>query len=958
MDASGAVVYRAGGDGDGRRVVGAAAGPAALAEVLVTVQGDGVACCCPRTQRQLRGWPAGPGVSFTAGTVWDGLSRRLYAAVERASGGGAAAAAELVSWQDEPAAASDGAALGPVPPLAGVSSLSRALLASPATLLVPLSRLLPEPASAVASRMQDEGHVGLDDGGGVLALLKSGQLVLYGPELGDCLASLPAPAERDVVVVDVPPVPRGTVTLATAGRCGKDWRLSVVRVGQGPDEDADGGHNGALLEVVFSAELVAPGPSCRVVAAACGQDGDAAILWSDGTWELHRRLLATGAGALPGGRQRQVLQRKLQHLDLASQVDIAGHSATPTASRKRRENGAATLRKGGAATAPLGPLMRPATMQFLPGSRYLVVVGRRRERTEGGRSHLALALLDALYGCVHAVHDLGLGEDAKDIPSLGDGICSMDWAVSSVFLVSTIFSVVAITVATEPLSLASVVGALSGSGVDRAGWPCVAGRAARAGMQVLGTEQLAALARPPLVSVASPRLEHRGEEDKEGGGGGREHEAGVEELDFVSGSGFVRRRKGLAWDAEHLEGAEAAERGLITNLLKSGPGVVGVDEFYSIFERYFQVCRLDSNDGAAGRQSRDGNGANEASVEEGVGTKVGAKLEGDGLRPNADNGSGANRSSAVKKESREQKRWRRAAASLSPALVSAVVRWCFTSTHWAPLRCLLEAGAVTAAVHPGLIAALVEQRHVLLLERCFAAVPDLPPSDLALFLKFVLINEEDNAGERLVPLVHNRQRQAAAVVAKAAAHMRARGGGVYVAGNHLPRIAREAVMAVAAVEGFSPQELCLHAVVAAPHVDEAVLSAAVTKLDAGQLSVMVAYLCKWVELFGGLLQSAALRGHTTSRPGFPIPSLSQVLAWASTILDAHFAQLVLARASLPHLLQLQQLVASQVALTSRLAPLAGAVAHMQDQQRQQGNSRNAVGGSFQDGYTVELLALH
>eukprot|EP00897_Mesotaenium_endlicherianum_P009114 jgi/Mesen1/8230/ME000443S07376 len=164
-------------------------------------------------------------------------------------------------------------------------------------------------------------------------------------------------------------------------------------------------------------------------------------------------------------------------------------------------------------------------------------------------------------------------------------------------------------------------------------------------------------------------------------------------------------------------------------------------------------------------------------------------------------------------------------------------------------------------------------------------------------------------------------------------------------------VVRTAVAAAASVDGFSPAELFLHALVAPPR-DEAVLTAILARLDGPEVTALVRYLCKWARLYWDRPTALALpRG---SKPLLPMPPLAHVLAWACTLLDCHLLKLVLQAECREDLSRLQSMLGQQVKLASRLAPLAGILDHIEAKAPVPGAGAGAKGD---DDYVVEYIDL-
>jgi hypothetical protein len=183
----------------------------------------------------------------------------------------------------------------------------------------------------------------------------------------------------------------------------------------------------------------------------------------------------------------------------------------------------------------------------------------------------------------------------------------------------------------------------------------------------------------------------------------------------------------------------------------------------------------------------------------------------------------------------------------------------------------------------------------------------------------------------------------------------------------LPLVA-VAKQAAAAVEGFSPRQLCCHALLASD-IDPVELAAALKTLNPTQLMRLLVYLSRWVEKYtkGGLQHWGTGRGawgvppEAASELGFNPPTLpselvtpswGRVIEWCRVLIDAHLTRLVSLPGAQPLLQQMAHQVGSTAAATARLLPLKGVAEHLAA-----GAPLPTAAMAASSRYTVELLDL-
>jgi hypothetical protein len=134
------------------------------------------------------------------------------------------------------------------------------------------------------------------------------------------------------------------------------------------------------------------------------------------------------------------------------------------------------------------------------------------------------------------------------------------------------------------------------------------------------------------------------------------------------------------------------------------------------------------------------------------------------------------------------------------------------------------------------------------------------------------------------------------------------------AAEQLVKAARHAAVAV---DGFTSRELLLHALLAV-QVDGVEAQAALRVLPTAAVLRLLRYMVKWLHKYG--------RNNLTAPSTDPLlltPSEPQLMEWCKLLLDAQLTKLMMMPAAAPLLQQLQQLLRSQAASTSKLLALKG-----------------------------------
>ncbi|KAF8072992.1 hypothetical protein HT031_000652 [Scenedesmus sp. PABB004] len=262
------------------------------------------------------------------------------------------------------------------------------------------------------------------------------------------------------------------------------------------------------------------------------------------------------------------------------------------------------------------------------------------------------------------------------------------------------------------------------------------------------------------------------------------------------------------------------------------------------------------------------------------------------------------------------------------------------------------------AACPGLLPALARGQQFALLRQVLRSAHDVPAEPLVAAMAHLLVQPAGEAGARAREARAIRAAAEAAVAEAAAAQ----------ASGHPAARARLALAraAAAAVDGFTPSEVLLHALLAAP-VDGVEACAALRALPSAGVLRLLRLLDKWAAKYAALAlreggwagtgwSDAGLAGQPWDGPAalalLDVPAWPAVLEWGRLLLDAHLARLALLPAAAPLLRRLQLGLRQEAEATSRLVGLRGVVEHMAA-----GAPLPAGAEAAGSEYTLELLDL-
>ncbi|KAK9823952.1 hypothetical protein WJX72_006629 [[Myrmecia] bisecta] len=255
--------------------------------------------------------------------------------------------------------------------------------------------------------------------------------------------------------------------------------------------------------------------------------------------------------------------------------------------------------------------------------------------------------------------------------------------------------------------------------------------------------------------------------------------------------------------------------------------------------------------------------------------------------------------------------------SLLLPILTGLVQLCGRCACWDALRQLLgHQGLPSLAECPGLAPALLAAQQYNLLDVLLPQARDLPQPDIFNCLRQALVTAP-------APDVQQAQAQHHAVLRSAAEaavqHAEASRGADAQA-------LEAAACLVACVEHFTPQEACLHSLVAMRQ-DGAMLLGALRRLSTGEAARLAGYLLKWLNAHQGLPVAKVARSCLFGEA--VVPGLQQVVEWTSLLIDAHLTAFRLQ----PHTEQvagaLQRAVEGYVKQFAKLTALRGIAEHIQ-----------------------------
>lgn len=601
-------------------------------------------------------------------------------------------------------------------------------------------------------------------------------------------------------------------------------------------------------------------------------------------------------------------------------------------------------------------------LQSVPGTHYVVILGWKV--APSGKGTLNIALADTLYGCVH--QHLSQETDPTSKTYAATSGLSSAWlgGEKGYLVVACPLGALRIDFGLEPLSLASVLGSmrlLKGNGL---GWDGLASKAALAGEIVLGKNGLRGEA---IGSVLDP---WRSPEEATVGIVNVQKVKVVESVEVpdkseenCSGERIVekkseRRRRqnknSSKGDAEEVSRLKNNPDSRIVSVPCDLWETKLVAEVEALTEKFLRSLESDC-DGENCLQALESAALCYVNDFGKLQDEIKWKRNGtyDGAR-------------IMKSTPRKHKSLKFLLKKLPPPLLEAIFSKFLEMKQWFVVCEIVEVAPISVVDFPGLISAVVEDRQIAVLDRLVQFLPDLSPSDLTVALHFIL-DRDTAVSAGLQSLQKRRQAFARFQVDLLEKEEKARRGQMHLGSksseDYKPNnvgmakkiwtwdSAKKALVAVAAVEGFSSFELCLHSVLLLPR-DESILLSALSELEAREVLLLVKYLRKWMEKY-----LKALAWSTFPHPKwatFPIPVVSHVVTWANCLVDCHFTKLLLMEDGTAEILELHQLVGQLSKSVGRLGSLAGATGHLLKRLQLPRKARDNS-TSMKNNYTVEVV---
>lgn len=1014
-------------------ILGVACGSQAQ-EVVMTVQGDGVACYSNRSQKKLRSWIVGSSlVQFVSPAVWDSLSQKYYAALKAPTG-----KHTLTNWSIDNTIHLKDLPKEAVSPVHSLHPLG-------------LSRGLQQRKS---TQGPETGH------GGVISVFQDASIAIFNSSL-NITASMDSMKGRTVEAVSFVHLENHVHGGPLKAEGSQLWRLAVIvgdrggpvsgkevrktvelyggEASGGQDVAQEGNGKTSRLEHLGTIVLEGGGERGSILAASFSELGHLSVFWANGTWSVHK----LAAWSVPEGSGLDLFSRKLGAFNVTQNSPV-----TPNVkSSKRRHKDTDAI--------PVVDFNHSAVALIsIPGTAYVAAVGRVTQRDENktetiaetmagkrpSRETVAVAVLDTNYGCVHLFHYL-LEEEERDL--FADGVignvnaCWMG-EENGGLAVSSGISVVRVELKLPLLSLAGLLGAMrfteKGEGM--------ASQAAEASSLLLTPEESKRLSTPPSSSVPRVRLIEKWkssekqqvsentlekkELDGNGAGDSRaemtEEEDGRMEEETATGiagnTGITQstnkegerrvqkkrgKQKGKAkvhvgkeeevsnptvwvmrrddlWDEGEVGVCEQRDASLVAEV-NCFPDGTSVEDFTKSIQSYIRKHRTNS-EGEELVNDKTENGDKGEGRESSVnGKKDEDDSESDAEVKTRENGIdrlGKKKTpKKIQKSKHESPRKliKQAALLMSPNLVATVAMKCIQLKFWDLLLALVEESPLTAMNCPSLISEAVKSHQLRILVRVLLQWTDIPPSGLSLAVSFLLSLGNHNEDVYVKEIVTEKKIIAKAALRAASKEKRQKqenqkeetgkelaiftgNKGTFlsstdkVEGGKKELITeRLAIVAAAAMDGFSPRELCFHSLVSVNR-DESVLTKVIQELSASEVLVFVKYFRKWMEKYTGRLgvYLSYREFPTVWRYSFPIPSLQQIAVWSGLLFDCHLSQLVHLSECFEDLLKLQECVSRHSEASWQLASMGGMLSHIR-----RGISLGAVHERKNKMYSVELL---
>ncbi|KAL3528344.1 hypothetical protein ACH5RR_007666 [Cinchona calisaya] len=218
---------------------------------------------------------------------------------------------------------------------------------------------------------------------------------------------------------------------------------------------------------------------------------------------------------------------------------------------------------------------------------------------------------------------------------------------------------------------------------------------------------------------------------------------------------------------------------------------------------------------------------------------------------------------------------------------SLLLEACFVLELWDVLESLIVNELVLHSCVSNLVNNLIEKRKSDLLVLCVKHLGDIQTYDIVSILRYFLCPSKEGY-ESMVSVRKEWESQALLAVEKVSDKS--------LSGKKIS-VAREAsLLIMAAYDGFSVSELCLHYLLKSKNVDELILATCISKLNGSEMMSLIRYLGKWLKKYERFPQVSPCP-KASSLLGLKvcewIPSLEDVVKCLGLVVDEHFSSLVL-----------------------------------------------------------------
>jgi hypothetical protein len=276
---------------------------------------------------------------------------------------------------------------------------------------------------------------------------------------------------------------------------------------------------------------------------------------------------------------------------------------------------------------------------------------------------------------------------------------------------------------------------------------------------------------------------------------------------------------------------------------------------------------------------------------------------------------------------------------ISQSIIDGALRGALVHRSWEPVSVLLAEGHISgSAAAPQLMAALLEEDMLDEVKNFLLHAKDVSAQDLSVALVACL--KRDTTEEYLKRRAGEAKKVAITALDEAEK---------YVADENQSREAKQVKIArarllVAAYDGFQPWAQELHVLIART-LDPTLSTSVLRPLPKEQCLALLGYLLVWAKFYansGGLFATV----NTLAEPG--IPNASDVVSWATALLDAQLSMFCLAKDASELVRELKDSCAMMLAMMKPLATLRGALQHVVE-----GSPLPEQSGVVSTTYTIE-----